>query len=263
MPNYLVREACSEQPPLLRNVRELTQLETLPGVDTCLRLKLLRRQRKARSPFADVIWRIPQLNTSPLRFSKTSTGCSTRLSGSAEDWDQAAQGSAVTYLMRWDSKRSIPLLRSMLPENDPTGAMWMFLLTAAHPPADGLRAEFRNGLARSAGRIRGTYAYMLAQIGSTEDRELIREQLARLQARAAREELEGDSMSEIDMIEAVNHGANWDRSAEEMTAVELSCVTDAWQKTFCAESGEPLIAQRSSVCTAPVAHTTTRAIGYG
>jgi hypothetical protein len=110
--------------------------------------------------------------------------------------------------------------------------MWMFLLTAAHQPADGLRAEFRNGLARSAGRISGTYAYMLAQIGSTEDRELIREQLARLQVRAAREESEGDSMSEIDMIEAVNHGANWDSTQEEKTAAELSCVTAACKKHF-------------------------------
>jgi hypothetical protein len=73
---------------------------------------------------------------------------------------------------------------------------------------------------------------MLAQIGTTEDRDVIREQLQQLQSRAAVRELTGDAMSEIDMIEALNHGRNWDSTQAERVAVERSCVTLGCKQHF-------------------------------
>jgi hypothetical protein len=228
--NYLVREACSQHPAPLRQVRDLTKQATLPGVDDCLRTKLLTETSEHLTRRRDLAETLEYI----ARFATDSLVPDVRQAYLArtEDWDQSARGAAVTYLMRWDADRSLPLLTELLPENDPSRAMWLFLLAPAYPPADGLRTVFRKGLVSSSGRAAGTYAYALAQIGSEEDRELIREQLRQLQSRAALNPVDGDSVSETDMIDAINHGRSWDSTPQEKVALEQSCVTSGCKQRF-------------------------------
>jgi hypothetical protein len=232
VPKYLAREACSESPAPMSQVRDLTSESTLQGVDECLRAKLLAEttadaviaRRRALAETLEYIARfatallVPDVRTAYL--------------ARKADWDQSARGAAVTYLMRWDATRSQPLLEELLPGRDLSGAMMFFLLAPAYPPTDGLRAAFRNGLTASQGRAAGTYAFALAQVGNEEDREFLRRELKRLQLRAAVSEAAGDAMSEIDMIDAIIHGRSWDSTQEEKVMLERSCVTAACKERF-------------------------------
>ena len=232
VPGYIAHEACSEQPAPLRQVRSLTERATLPDVDQCLRARLLLET----APDAKLARRRDLADTLEYtaRFATASLVPDVRAAYFArtDDWDQSARGAAVTYLMRWDAAHSLPLLTEMLPENDPSGAMWMFLIAPAYPPDDGLRLAFRKGLATAKGRAEGTYAYSLAQIGNEDDRQFIREKLEQFQSSNAWNETADSSMAEIDMIEAVNHGRNWEGSPEERAVLERSCVTAACKTRF-------------------------------
>jgi hypothetical protein len=216
----------------LRQVRLITERETLPSVDQCLRARLLANTK----PGAGVARRRDLAETLEYiaRFATASLVVDVRAAYLArtEDWDQSARGAAVTYLMRWDADRSAPLLAELLPEQDSSGAMWMFLIAPAYPPDDALRLAFRKGLANSTGRSTGTYAYCLSQVGTEDDRQFIKDVLEKFQARAKLNEAIGDSMSEIEMIEAVSRGQSWDSAPEDEAALERSCVTEACKTRF-------------------------------
>jgi hypothetical protein len=229
---YIAHEACSQHPAPLRQVRFITAQATLSGGDQCLRAKLLAETKPGaklarRRDLAETLEYIA-------RFATASLVPDVRAAYLArtDDWDQSARGAAVTYLMRWDAARSLPLLTELLPEHDSSGAMWMFLVAAAYPPDDGLRLAFRQGLTTSRGRSLGTYAYCLSQVGTEDDREFIRDVLEKFQARAEPHDTGDEAMSEIDMIEAVSQGWDWNSTEEEKVALERSCVTEACKSRF-------------------------------
>jgi len=235
VPDHLVKEACSEQPAPFSQVRDVSSEGTLPGVDSCLRSKLLAETEPGavslrRRYLAETLEYIARFATSAL-VPDVRRAYLTR----TNDWDQSAQGAAVTYLMRWDAGNSKPLLEPLLPGRDPSGAMWMFLLAPAYPPTEGLRSAFHRGLASARGRDVGTYAYLLAQTGTEDDRRFITLQLKELQTHLSVSENEGDSVAEINLIEAVNHGRSWDGTREEQIAFEQSCVTAGCKQHFAAD----------------------------
>ena len=230
----LLKEACSEQPAPFNQVRDLTAASTLPPVDACLRSKLRaettpRAVEARQRDLAETLEYIARFAT-PALVPEVRRAYLRRTS----DWDQSAQGAAVTYLMRWDAVRSRALLEPLLPGRDPSGMMWLFLVGPAYPPVDGLRSVFHAGLLSARGRDEGTYAYLLAQTGTEEDRQLMMLQLKEVQARLAMRDDGSDSMAEIDMMDAINHGRNWEGTSEEKEVLAQSCVTATCKQHFAA-----------------------------
>jgi hypothetical protein len=240
VPDHLMKEACSEQPAPLSQVRDVSSESTLPGVDSCLRSKLLAETAPSavsvrRRDLAETLEYIARFAT-PALVPDVRRAYLTR----TNDWDQSAQGAAVVYLMRWDAENSKPLLEPLLPGHDSSGAMWTFLLGPAYPPTEGLRSAFHAGLVSASGRDVGTYAYLLAQSGTEDDRRFITLQLKEFQMHLSVSESESDSMAEIDLIEAINHGRSWDGTREEQIAFEQSCVTVGCKQHFATDLASSL-----------------------
>lgn len=230
VPRYLAREACAEHPARIREVKNLSPAETLPGVAECLLAKM-RRDMTAEGRRYDLGVTMGYV----ARFADASLVEPVRAAYLARmsDWDQSAQAAAVVYLMRWDAKRSGALLAPMLPGKDQSGgAMMFFLEEPAHLPADGLRAAFREGVRSEPPGIAKAYPSALAAIGAPEDRVFLREELERLRIAEGTAPVEGSGELEGELVAAVVQGASWQASKEEADALAGGCVSEACRRRF-------------------------------
>jgi hypothetical protein len=220
---YLVREACSEYPAMIRAVRDLSPMETLPEADTCLREKLIAETNGAGTRM--------MLGTTMqyiARFADAALLSDVRKAyGERTDrWDQRARGAALTYLMRWDAKNSRPLLDALLLGPDSSdGIIMVDMLEPEHDPADGLKEAAREYLQTAPPKIAAWCAFALSKIGDPEDRELLRKTLEQLRRRDAAEFSHWDGKFEVDLVTAVAQGRSWDSTKDEIIALEQTCVS--------------------------------------
>jgi hypothetical protein len=220
---YLVREACSEYPAMIRAVRDLSPMETLPEADTCLREKLIAETNGAGTRM--------MLGTTMqyiARFADAALLSDVRKAyGERTDrWDQRARGAALTYLMRWDAKNSRPLLDALLLGPDSSdGIIMVDMLEPEHDPADGLKEAAREYLQTAPPKIAAWCAFALSKIGDPEDRELLRKTLEQLRRRDAAEFSHWDGKFEVDLVTAVAQGRSWESTKDEIIALEQTCVS--------------------------------------
>jgi hypothetical protein len=220
---YLVREACSEYPAMIRAVRDLSPMGTLPEADTCLREKLIAETNGAGTRM--------MLGTTMqyiARFADAALLSDVRKAyGERTDrWDQRARGAALTYLMRWDAKNSRPLLDALLLGPDSSdGIIMVDMLEPEHDPADGLKEAAREYLQTAPPKIAAWCAFALSKIGDPEDRELLRKTLEQLRRRDAAEFSHWDGKFEVDLVTAVAQGRSWESTKDEIIALEQTCVS--------------------------------------
>jgi hypothetical protein len=147
-----------------------------------------------------------------------------------KEWLQDARGAAVTYLMRWSPKESLPLLEELLPEQNPE---LFYLLEAMHPPAEGLRTVFRKHLETASSKSAVQYAYALARIGAPEDRQFLRDELERLrQNRSASGFTADDGTLERELVSAILNGRAWKSTKEEVEELAKTCVSVQCKQGF-------------------------------
>jgi hypothetical protein len=150
-----------------------------------------------------------------------------------KEWLQDARGAAVTYLMRWSPKESLPLLEELLPEQNHSEPMIYFFIEAMHSPADGLRTVFRKHLETASSKIAGQYAYALARIGAPEDRQFLRDELERLrQNRSASGFTADDGTLERELVSAILNGRAWKSTKEEVEELAKTCVSVQCKQGF-------------------------------
>ena len=218
---YLVREACSEYPAMMRRVRDLSPLETLPEADTCLRNKLIAEttgESRARTNLGTTMQYIARFADAAL-LSDVRKAYAQR----TDPWDQRARGAAVTYLMRWDARNSRAFLDELLlgPYSS-DGIIMVDVLEPEHEPADGLRESFREYLQTAPPKIAAWCAFALAKIGEPEDRELLRKTLEQLRSRDA-EFSQWDGKFEVELVTAVAQGRSWESTKDEIAALQQAC----------------------------------------
>lgn len=221
---YLVREACSEHPAMMRTVRDLSPMETLPEADTCLREKLIAETTTGagtRMMLGTTIQYIARFADAAL-LSDVRKAYAERTAR----WDQSARGAALTYLMRWDAKNSRPLLDVLLLGPDSSdGIIMVDVLEPEHDPADGLREAVREYLQTAPPKIAAWCAFALSKIGEPEDRELLRKTLEQLRRRDAAEFSHWDGTFEVELVTAVAQGRSWESTKDEIIALEQTCVS--------------------------------------
>jgi hypothetical protein len=220
---YLVREACSEYPAMIRAVRDLSPMETLPEADTCLREKLIAETNGAgtRMMLGTTIQYIARFADAAL-LSDVRKAYAER----TDRWDQRARGAALTYLMRWDAKNSRPLLDALLLGPDSSdGIIMVDVLEPEHDPADGLKEAVREYLQTAPPKVAAWCAFALSKIGEPEDRELLRKTLEQLRRRDAAEFSHWDGKFEVDLVTAVAQGRSWESTKDEIIALEQTCIS--------------------------------------
>jgi hypothetical protein len=220
---YLVREACSEHPAMIRAVRDLSSMETLPEADTCLREKLIAETNGAgtRMMLGTTMQYIARFADAAL-LSDVRKAYAER----TDRWDQRARGAALTYLMRWDAKNSRPLLDALLLGPDSSdGIIMVDMLEPEHDPADGLKEAVREYLQTAPPKIAAWCAFGLSKIGDPEDRELLRKTLEQLRRRDAAEFSHWDGKFEVDLVTAVARGRSWESTKDEIIALEQTCIS--------------------------------------
>jgi hypothetical protein len=220
---YLVREACSEHPAMIRTVRDLSPMETLPEADTCLREKLIAETNGAgtRMMLGTTIQYIARFADAAL-LSDVRKAYAER----TDRWDQRARGAALTYLMRWDAKNSRPLLDELLLGPDSSdGIIMVDVLEPEHDPADGLREAFREYLQTAPPKIAAWCAFALSKIGEPEDREVLRKTLEQVRSRDAAEFSHGEGKFEVELVTAVAQGRSWESTKDEIIALQQTCVS--------------------------------------
>ncbi len=232
MPTYLIREACAEHPVMLRTVRDLTPVDTLPATDACLKEKLRVEASAVSRPLQ------LQLGTTMgyiARFADDALVPDVRRAYGArtEDWDQSARGAAVTYLMRWDAKNSRPLLEEFLPAHDSSGgAMMYFLLDPAHVPDDGLREALRGCLEKDSSKVAEQCGYGLSQIGEPEDQKALERRLELLRKHDVPSFSPEDGKLEGELVAALLKGRSWNSTEQQTDALQHSCISSECKQRF-------------------------------
>ncbi len=230
LPKYVVREACAASPVMMQTIRDLTTRQTIPEVDACLGEKLRHETEKGgdRHKLGSTMQYIARFADAALI-----PDVHTAYAAKTDDWDQSARGAAITYLMRWDAANSRPLLDEIMPGRDPYGgAMSFSLLDAAYAPADGLREAFRDQLRTAPAKDAGFSAYALSQVGEPEDRDFLREQLARLRILHPAGFSTDEGNLEMELVSAILRGTKWESTPEETATLVASCISEGCKQRF-------------------------------
>lgn len=233
---YLVREACTEQPAMIKDVRDLTTTEMLPEVDGCLgdRLRTILSQ--------------PSGTRMDLRLDRTMEYIARFADGAlvpevlkgyvgrAPDdrrWSQTARGAALCYLMRWDVKDASPLLAELMPDGAKPDQFVLFGVVAPAMPSEmGLRVYFRQWIEMHPSDA-GQVVYLLSQIGNVGDREFLKQRLEQLHSKERTAYSAADGRLEIELVTSQIRGRTWDYSGEEGKEISRSeCETMECKKYF-------------------------------
>ena len=233
---YLVQEACSEHPAMIKEVRDLSVAETLPAVNDCLRARLQNLLSQPAATHMDL--RLDRTLEYIARFADDSlvadvlTAYKTRQDGDRR-WSQDARGAALCYLMRWDAAAGTPLLLAVLPGGSEADQFIIFgVLAPAMPSNAPLRSLFRQQILAWPADS-GPTVYALSQIGTNADLEFLREQLNQFHATHTDHYTPADGKLEIELVTAQIRGRTWDFSGAQGKHISQSeCRTTECRKAF-------------------------------
>jgi hypothetical protein len=233
---YLVQEACTDHPAMIKDVRDLTVAETLPEVDGCLGDRL--RDILSQPVGMRMDLRLDRTMEYIARFTDGALVPEVLKAyvGHAPDdrrWSQTARGAALCYLMRWDAKVASPLLAKLMPDGAKPDQFALFGVVApAMPSEDGLRRYFRQWIEMhtlGAGQV----VYLLSQIGNVEDRDFLKQRLEKLHSKERTALSAEDGRLEIELVTAQIRGRTWDYSGEKGKEISrLECETVECKKHF-------------------------------
>jgi hypothetical protein len=203
---------------MIKEVRDLSRGEVLPGVNDCLGERLQAILAQPSGARMDV--RLDRTLEYIARFAdgtlipalwKTYT---TRQPDDRR-WDQDARGAALCYLMRWDPSRATPLLLDVMPGR-PHGDAFVILSVVgpAMPSASGLKAAFRHEI-ETGSPAAPTAVYALAQIGTSEDRSYLTAKLEALHEKNPAAYSKEDGKLEVELVDALIRGRSWDFGGRE------------------------------------------------
>jgi hypothetical protein len=224
---YIVQEACSEHPAMIKEVRDLSKVESLPGVNACLRERLQTILAGGRDTRMDV--RLDRTLEYATRFADGTLlpeiwKAYTTRQPDDRRWDQDARGAALCYLMRWDPAKATSLLVEVMPGHAHADPFVLFgVVGPAMPSASSLKAVFRQEIEADS-QAAPTAVYALAQIGTAEDRGYLTAKLGTLHQKDTAGYSKEDGRLEVEFVDALIHGRTWDFGGiEAKQIVEQNC----------------------------------------
>ena len=233
---YLVQEACTNHPAMIKDVRDLTVTETLPEVDGCLSDRLRNILLQPVGTRMDL--RLDQTMEYIARFADGAlvpVVLKVYVGRAPDDrrWSQTARGAALCYLMRWDPKQASPLLAELMPDGAKPDQFVLFGVVApAMPSAVGLREYFRQWIEMHSSDA-GQVVYLLSQIGDVGDREFLKQRLDGLHSKERTAFSAEDGRLEIELVTAQIRGRTWDYSGEKGKEISrLECETVECKQHF-------------------------------
>ena len=233
---YLVQEACTDHPAMIKDVRDLTATETLPEVDGCLGDRLRNILSQPAGTRMDL--RLDRTMEYIARFADEALVPEVLKAyvGRAMDdrrWSQTARGAALCYLMRWDAKDASPLLAELMPDGAKPDQFVLFGVVApATPSAVGLREYFRQWIKMHTSDV-GQVVYLLSQIGNMKDKDFLKQRLEKLHSKERTAFTAADARLEIELVTAQIRGRTWDYSGEKAKEISrLECETAECKKYF-------------------------------
>ena len=233
---YLVQEACSEHPAMIKEVRDLSKVELLPGVNACLRERLQMIFAQGSDTRMDV--RLDRTLEYTARFADSTLlpeiwKAYTTRQPDDRRWDQDARGAALCYLMRWDPVKATSLLVEVMPGHAHADPVVLFgVVGPAMPSASSLKTVFRQEIEADS-QAAPTAVYALAQIGTTEDRNYLAAKLDTLHHKDAAGYSKEDVRLEVEFVDALIHGRTWDFGGIEGKQIaEQNCRSAACRTHF-------------------------------
>jgi hypothetical protein len=152
---------------------------------------------------------------------------------SGTGWDKQAQGHMLAYLAKWNPERAMPLLEAAVPvaSTTPDTGIAYALGQAGYIPAVDL--FWRERLAGSPTELAMEAGYQMRQNGPKEDQALLRGRLEAWRLHwKGREIPPVEVQFEVELTQTVMHGANWQMSKDDMSALAAGCVTDVCRTRF-------------------------------
>jgi hypothetical protein len=214
---------------MIKHVRDLSKVESLPGVNACLRERLQTILTQASDARMDV--RLDSTLEYAARFADGTLmpeiwKAYTNRQPDDRRWNQHARGAALCYLMRWDPLAATPLLLEVMPGHADADPFVVFgVVGPAMPSASSLKAVFRQEI-ESSSPAAPTAVYALAQIGTSEDRSYLAAKLEDLHQKNTTGYSKEDGRLEVEFVDALIRGRTWDfGSAEGKQIAQQSCLS--------------------------------------
>lgn len=158
-------------------------------------------------------------------------------------WSIEQSGPLLSYLARHNDEATLPLIEEQLNKSgDRTGSNFFYTVTKTGF-SEGMEKLLQKRLADDDERIAGTAAYYLSKNGGEENESLIEKRynrwLAEWKGRGAElenpnvsDEVKGEAMFQINLLEALIRAERWKLPELEMNRLKLTCLTDDCRRRF-------------------------------
>lgn len=158
-------------------------------------------------------------------------------------WSMEQSGPLLSYLARHNDEATLPLIEEQLNKSgDRTGSNFFYTVTKTGF-SNGMEKLLQKRLDSDDEQIAGAAAYFLSKNGGKENKSLIEKRYnrwlgkwngrgAELENSNAPVEVKGESMFQINLLEALIRADKWKPADEEISRLKLTCLTDDCRRRF-------------------------------